>query len=329
MHYVKRREFITLLGGAAAAWPFAARAQGALPVVGVLGGTTRDEWTPFLAALKFGLKDAGFIDRQNVAIEDRWADGRYERLPALAAELVRRRVAVIVAIGGVASARAAKSATSTVPIVFLVGRDPVELGFVGSYNRPGGNMTGVHLLNLELAAKRLELLRELVPNAATIAVLINPDNPNNRANAENLEATARVGGQRVIVLNANAARDFEPAFATLLQQRAQALIVAADPFLDGQRGQIVALTMRYAVPAIFQWREFVEAGGLVSYGTSLTGAHRQQGVYAGKILNGANPAELPVVQPTKFDLVINRKTASALGITIPPTLLVAADEVIE
>jgi putative ABC transport system substrate-binding protein len=327
---MRRREFITLLGGTAATWPLVARAQqGALSVVGVLGGTARDEWTPFVAALKLGLKDAGFIDGQNVAIEYRWADGRYERLPALAAELVGRQVAVIVATGGVASARAAKSATSAIPIVFLVGRDPVEFGFVASYNRPGGNMTGVHLLNVELGTKRLALLRELLPNAPTIAVLVNPDNPNNRVHTETVETAARAGGQHVIVLNANAAREFEPAFATLVQRQARALIVAADPFFDGQREQIVALTTRYAVPAIFQWREFVEAGGLISYGTSLAGAHRQQGVYAGRILNGAKPADLPVVQPTKFELVINLKAAKALGLEVPPTLLATADEVIE
>jgi putative ABC transport system substrate-binding protein len=327
---IHRREFITLLGGAAAAWPFAARAQQQRPpVVGVLGGHTAAEWRPFVAAFNEGLKELGYFDGQNVATEYRWAEGDYSRLPALAADLVRRQVAVIAAIGGVNSALAAKAETSELPIVFLTGRDPVELGFVESYNRPGGNLTGVSMLNDELVGKRLELLRELVPKAATIATLINPDNRNHPSHVKTLEAVARAGGQQVIVIGASADGDFEPAFAMLVKRRADALVVNADPFLDSRQGQIVGLVTRHAVPTISPWREFVQAGGLASYGTSLADAHRQVGVYVGRILNGAKPSDLPVVQPTKFEMFVNLKTANALGLTVPPSVLLRADEVIE
>jgi ABC-type uncharacterized transport system substrate-binding protein len=327
----RRREFITLLGSAAAAWPFAARAQqqSAMPVIGVLGGHTRAQWQPFLTAFHQGLKQVGYIEGENVASEYRWAEGHYDRLPALAADLVHRQVAVIAAIGGVNSALAAKAATSEIPIVFLTGRDPVELGFVESFNRPGGNLTGVSLLNDELVAKRLELLRELVPKAATIAILINPDNRNHPSHARTLEAVARAGGQQVIVIGAAADGDFEPAFAMLVQRRADALVVNADPFFDSRQEQIVGLATRHAVPTIFPWREFVQAGGLASYGTSLLDAHRQTGVYAGRILKGAKPADLPVVQATKFEMLVNLKTANALGLTVPTSILLRADEVIE
>jgi ABC-type uncharacterized transport system substrate-binding protein len=328
---VRRREFITLLGGTAAAWPLAARAQqqSAMPVIGVLGGHTRAQWQPFLTAFHQGLKQVGYIEGENVASEYRWAEGHYDRLPALAADLVHRQVAVIAAIGGVNSALAAKAATSEIPIVFLTGRDPVELGFVESFNRPGGNLTGVSLLNDELVAKRLELLRELVPKAATIAILINPDNRNHPSHARTLEAVARAGGQQVIVIGAAADGDFEPAFAMLVQRRADALVVNADPFFDSRQEQIVGLATRHAVPTIFPWREFVQAGGLASYGTSLLDAHRQTGVYAGRILKGAKPADLPVVQATKFEMLVNLKTANALGLTVPTSILLRADEVIE
>jgi len=328
---VRRREFITLLGGAAAAWPLAVRAQqqSTMPVVGILGGHTAAEWTPFVAAFNVGLKEIGFVEGQNVRIEYRWAEGHYDRLPVLAADLVRSRVAVIAAVGGVNSALAAKTATSEIPIVFLTGRDPVELGFVKSFNRPGGNLTGINLQNAELESKRLELLRELVANAATIAILINPDNRNHRSRVDALAAAVRAGGQQVVVLGAAAEGDFEPAFAMLSQRGADALIVSPDPFLDSHRETLVSLTARYAVPAIFQWREFVQAGGLVSYGTSLADAHRQLGNYTGKILQGATPADLPVVQPTRFELFINLKTAQALGLNVPTSILLRADEVIE
>jgi putative ABC transport system substrate-binding protein len=331
---MRRREFITLLGSTAVVpamlWPLAARAQQpAMPLVGVLSGHSSAEWGPFVAAFNQGLKEIGYIDGQNVSIQYRWADGHYDRLPALAADLVRRRVAVIAAIGGVNAALAAKAATSELPIVFVTGRDPVELGFIESLNHPGRNLTGVSMLNDELVAKRLELLRELVPKAATIAILINPDNRNHLSHTRTLEAVARAGGQQVIVISAAADRDFEPAFAMLVQRRADALVVAADPFFDSRREQIVRLTTRHAVPTIFQWREFVQAGGLASYGTSLTDVHRQMGVYTGKILKGAKPADLPVVQPTKFEMFVNLKTARALGLTVPPSILLRADEVIE
>jgi ABC-type uncharacterized transport system substrate-binding protein len=324
---IGRRQFITLLGGAAA-WPLAAGAQ-QLPIVGVLGGYTAAEWRPFVGAFDEGLKELGYVDGQNVAVEFRWAEGDYARLPVLAAELVRRQVAVIAAIGGINSALAAKAATAEIPIIFLTGRDPVELGLVESLNRPSGNLTGVSLLNDALTAKRLELLRELVPNAATVAFLINPNNRNHHSHARMLEAVARSGGQQLVLLAAAADRDLEPAFLALTRERAQGLIVAPDPFLDSQRERLVQLAMRHAVPTIFQWREFVQAGGLISYGTSLADAHRQMGIYAGKILKGAKPADLPVVQPTKFDLFVNLKTARALGLTVPTSILLRADEVIE
>jgi putative tryptophan/tyrosine transport system substrate-binding protein len=327
---VRRRTFISLLGGAAAGWPLAARAQQtAMPVIGVLGGHTRAQWQPFLAAFHQGLNEAGYFDRDNVSTEYRWAEGHYERLPALAADLVGRKVAVIAAIGGVNSAIAAKAATSEIPIVFITGRDPVELGFVESFNRPGGNLTGVSLLNDELVAKRLELLRELVPKAATIAILINPDNRNHPSHARTLEAVARAGGQQVIVIGAASDGDFEPAFAMLVQRRADALVVNADPFFDSRQEQIAGLATRHAVPTIFPWREYVQAGGLASYGTSLLDAHRQTGVYAGRILKGAKPADLPVVQAIKFEMFVNLKTANALGLTVPTSILLRADEVIE
>ncbi len=279
---MKRREFITLLGGAAAAWPLAARAQQpAMPVVGVLGGTSQTEWMPFLAAFNRGLKEVGYIEGENVKIEYRWADNQYDRLTRLAADLVDRRVNVIAALGGTPSALAAKRATSAIPIVFLVGRDPVELGLVASFNRPGGNVTGVNMLNVALAEKRLELVRELVPKAALIAILINPDNPNGQSYASELEPVARVAGQRVLVLSASNDHELDAAFATLVQNRADAVVVAPDPFLDSKPDRVIALAARHAVPAIYQWREFVVGGGLISYGTSLTDAHRQQGVYVG------------------------------------------------
>jgi putative ABC transport system substrate-binding protein len=328
---IRRREFIALLGGAANAWPLAAAwaQQSTMPVVGILGGHTPVEWRPFVAAFNEGLREAGYIDGQNVATQYRWAQGDYVQLPALAADLVRRKVAVIAAIGGVNSALAAKAATSDIPIVFLTGRDPVELGFVDSLNRPGGNLTGVSLLNDALVAKRLELLRELVPSATTVAFLINPSNRNHHSHAKMLEAVAHAGGQQLIVLGAASDQDFEPAFSTLARQRAKGLIVAPDPFLDSRRERLVKLATSHSVPTIFQWREFVQAGGLISYGTSLADAHREVGIYTGKILKGAKPADLPVVQPTRIELFVNLRTAKTLGLMVPTSILLRADEVIE
>jgi putative ABC transport system substrate-binding protein len=329
---MRRRDFITLLGGAATlAVPRMARAQQqpVMPIVGILGGHTSSEWTPFIAAFNLGLKEIGFIEGRNVRIEYRWAEGHYDQLPALAADLVRSRVAVIAAVGGVNSALAAKAATEEIPIIFLTGRDPVELGFVKSFNRPGGNLTGINLQNAELEPKRLDLLRELVPHASTIAILINPDNKNHKSRVDAMGAAVRAGGQQVVVVGAAADRDFELAFATLAQRRAGALIVAPDPFLDSHRETLVSLTARHAIPAMYQWREFVQAGGLVSYGTSLADAHRQVGNYTGKILQGTKPGDLPVAQPTRFELLINLKTAETLGLTVPTSILLRADEVIE
>jgi putative ABC transport system substrate-binding protein len=325
-----RRKFIGLMGGAMGLWPLSGRAQQhALPVIGVLGGHTSAEWQPFIAAFNAGLKEVGFVDGQNVSLVYRWANGDYTRLATLAADLVRQKVAVIAAHGGVSSASAAKAATSEIPIVFLTGSDPVDLGYVDSLSRPGRNLTGVNMLNDALVAKRLELLRELVPNATTLAFLINPNNRNHRSYVVSLEATARASGHQLIILRAASAQEVEPAFSKLARDRVEGLVVGGDPFLDSHRDEIVSLAMRHSVPAIFQWREFVQAGGLISYGTSLTDAYRLLGTYAGKIIAGARPADLPVVQPTKFELFVNMKTAKVLGLTVPASILLRADEVIE
>jgi putative ABC transport system substrate-binding protein len=328
---MKRRDLIIALGGALA-WPLAARAQQkAMPVVGFLstGNASPGPVAPLVAAFRQGLSETGYVEGQNVAIEYRWAEGHYDRLPALAADLVGRKVDVIVSTGGTPTALAAKNATSTIPIVFRAGGDPVGAGLVASLARPGGNLTGVSMLIDELTRKRLELLSELVPQAKVIALLVNPKNPATENVMRDVQEAARVKGLQLPILKANSESEIDAAFATLVQLQAGALVVAADPFLTSRREQLVALATRYAVPAIYAWREFAEAGGLISYGSSLTTAFRQLGNYAGKILKGAKPADLPVQQSTRFELVINLKTAKARGLTIPQSLLLRADELIQ
>jgi putative ABC transport system substrate-binding protein len=328
---MKRRAFITLLGSAAAAWPLAARAQQAtVPVVGFLNPASPDTFADFLRGFHRGLKDSGYVEGENVAIIYRWADNQTGRLPELAAELVRRQVAVIAATGGVAPAMAAKAATTTIPIVFMVGEDPVKHNLVASLNRPGGNLTGINFFNSELVAKRLEFLRELLPAATRVAVLVNPTNA---ANAEttlrDVEVAARVIGLQIQVLNASTNREISAAFATLVRERPDALFVGNDAFFTTRRVQIAILAARHAVPAVYAQRDFAEAGGLLSYGSSITDTFQQVGVYTGRILKGAKPADLPVVQASKFELIINAETSRTLGIEISPMLLARADEVIE
>jgi putative tryptophan/tyrosine transport system substrate-binding protein len=326
---MRRREFITLLGGAAAAWPLAARAQQpAMPVVGFLGSTSPDLYAHLVRAYRQGLSEAGYDEGRNVAIDFRWAESQYERLPALATELVDRRVTVIAA-GALPAAVTAKAATTTIPIVFSIGVDPVAFGLVASLNRPGGNVTGVTNLNLELGPKQLEVLRELLPAATVMAALVNPTNPNADSHTSDLQTAARKLGIQLQILHASSERDFETVFTSLVQARASGLVIGADAFLLSRSKQLGALSTRHAVPAIYQFREFVEAGGLLSYGSSITDSYRQLGVYTGRILNGEKPADLPVQQSTKVGLIINLKTAKLLGLEVPPTLLARADEVIE
>src|SRR5262245_9160489 len=330
MPALRRRKFITLLGGAAA-WPLAARAQQtAMPVVGLVGGGGGDVSTRYVIAFRKGLNETGAIEGQNATVEYHWLEGQYDRLPSLMSDLARRRVAVIATPGSNPAALAAKAATATIPIVFGVGEDPVKLGLVASLARPGGNATGINIFNVEVATKRLGLLYELVPKAVRIAVLVNP------ANASSAEATlryipepARAFGLQSQVLNASSSDEIDAAFGALLREPADALFVAPDAFFISRRVQFATLTARDRIPAAYADREIVEAGGLMSYGTDFTDMFRRVGVYAGRILKGEKPSDLPVVQATKFELVINLRTAKALGLTVPPTLLARADEVIE
>jgi putative ABC transport system substrate-binding protein len=326
-----RRQFITLLGGAAAAWPLAARAQQpALPVIGFLDPRSPDAMADRLRGFRRGLKDTGYVEGENVSIEYRWAENQMDRLPALAAELVRRRVALITTSGGPAVAFAAKAATTTIPIVFAVADDPVGLGLVASLSRPDGNLTGINFLVGELTAKRLELLRALVPAATRVAGLVNPANATNtETTLRDVEPAARTMGLQIQVLNASTSREIDAAFATIARERPDALFVGNDAFFNARRVQLVLLAGRHGLPAIYWDREFAEAGGLMSYGSNIVDVYRQVGVYAGRILKGAKPADLPVVQSSKFELVINHQTARMLGLTVPDKLLVAADEVIE
>ena len=325
----RRRQFLTLLSSAAAAWPLAARAQQSMPVIGFMSARSPEDSVHLLEAFRRGLKEGGFVEGQNVVIEFRWARGEYDRLPEMAADLVSRRVSVLTAVGGDPSPRAAKRATSTIPIVFGIGGDPVRDGLVESFNRPGGNVTGVTLMTNLMESKRFGLLRDLVPDAQLVGALLNPSFAPSARQSQQIEEAARSIGQRLIVAKASTDEELDAAFTALVRERAHALLVAAGPYFDTRRDRIVGFAQRQRLPAIYHFREYVLAGGLLSYGISLTDAYRQFGVYTATILKGAKPADLPVLQPTKFELVINLKTAKTLGLKISDNLLTLADEVIE
>jgi putative ABC transport system substrate-binding protein len=325
---MRRRDFITLVGGAAAAWPLAAGAQQpAMPVVGFLGPASPGPYTPYVAGFRQGLKEAGYIEGQNVAIEFRWAENQNDRLPALATELVRLQVSVIVTLA--TGAIAAKAATTIIPVVFLLGEDPVRLGLVASLARPGGNMTGLNLYSGELTAKRLEFLREILPAATRVAVLVNPTGPNAETTMRDVPPAASALGLDVRIFKTGTSREIGAAFEIVARERPDALLVDIDPFLTSRRVQLVTLAARHAIPAAYAVREFAEIGGLMSYGSSLTDAYRQLGIYTARVLKGTKPAELPVAQASKFELIINAETARILGLSLPPMLLARADEVIE
>jgi len=327
---MRRRDFLSALGGAAASWPLGARAQQAAPpVVGFMSGRSAPDSAHLVAAFREGLGEAGFVDGQNVIIEFRWADGQYDRLPALAAELVSRPVAVLLGVGGDPSAIAAKRATSTIPIVFGVGGDPVKAGLVDSFNRPGANLTGYTLLTSEMESKRVGLLRELVPGVALVGVLLNPKFGPAAQQSQQIENAARMVGQKLVIATASSDEELSAAFASLVRERVNALLVAADPYFDTRRDQIIAFAAQNRLPTIYQFREFAAAGGLISYGPRITDGYRQAGNYTGQILKGAKPGNLPVLQPTKFELVINLKTANALNLALPNSIQLLADEVIE
>jgi putative ABC transport system substrate-binding protein len=327
---IGRRQFITALGGTAVTWPLAAHGQQpAMPVVGFLCAVSSAAVAPQVAAFLAALKEAGYVDGQNVAIEYRWAEGHYDRLPSFAADLVRHQAAVIVTLGDAPAALAAKAATSSIPILFIVGSDPVKLGLVASLNGPGGNATGVNLFIAEMEAKRLELLHELVPTATKLAVLVNPNAANAEAQLSDVRSASQALGLQIEVIDASNEAGIDAGFAGLAQRNVGGLTISADPFFNNRREQLIALAARYAIPTVYFFHEFPQSGGLISYGTSLTDAYRQVGVYTAKILGGLKPSDLPVMQPTKFELVINLKTAKVLGIIVPQILRMTADEVIE
>jgi putative ABC transport system substrate-binding protein len=329
---MRRREFIAFafVGGAAVAWPLAACAQqSTLPVIGFLNSASPQPFANYVSGFRVGLKQTGYIDGQNVTIEFRWAEGHYDRLPEMAANLVRRNVAVLVSSGGPPSVMAAKAATTTIPIVFTIGTDPVRQGFVTSLSRPGGNMTGVNLFTTQMESKRLGLLRALIPGAQLIAVLLNPNLSDSASQLREVQESAAAIGLRIHLLFASNESGIDAAFATAVQLRAGAMQVGSDPFFNSQRDKIIALAARHSIPAIYEWREYALEGGLMSYGTNISDGYRQAGVYAGRILKGEKPGDLPVVQSSRFELVINLKTAKALGIEVPPNLSAEADEIIE